>query len=208
MSSERCGSISIRSASRSTSTIRRTTRSASCSSLRRAPAARSRSVTDSPTRPSAHSATSISSSRTLGSRGGACSNVGSRSVRSGTRRPLEPGTEVSHPGSTPRAETMPASPTSLIRMATAGCYRNRSEEHTSELQSLTNLVCRLLLEKKKKNKRRTRTQNKNKLNNKPHPRQPPSQKTHTEPDTMSLQIQIYHSTHRHRDKQYHHRLLT
>src|SRR5438093_4640728 len=28
----------------------------------------------------------------------------------------------------------------------------RSEEHTSELQSLTNLVCRLLLEKKKNNK--------------------------------------------------------
>src|SRR5437016_8230475 len=28
----------------------------------------------------------------------------------------------------------------------------RSEEHTSELQSLTNLVCRLLLEKKKTNK--------------------------------------------------------
>src|SRR5262249_57043853 len=27
--------------------------------------------------------------------------------------------------------------------------RDRSEEHTSELQSLTNLVCRLLLEKKK-----------------------------------------------------------
>src|SRR5437016_1320201 len=30
--------------------------------------------------------------------------------------------------------------------------RYRSEEHTSELQSLTNLVCRLLLEKKKKKK--------------------------------------------------------
>src|SRR5438046_5942951 len=29
----------------------------------------------------------------------------------------------------------------------------RSEEHTSELQSLTNLVCRLLLEKKKKTER-------------------------------------------------------
>src|SRR5438093_9228107 len=29
-------------------------------------------------------------------------------------------------------------------------YQSRSEEHTSELQSLTNLVCRLLLEKKKK----------------------------------------------------------
>src|SRR5437016_10829741 len=28
--------------------------------------------------------------------------------------------------------------------------QTRSEEHTSELQSLTNLVCRLLLEKKKK----------------------------------------------------------
>src|SRR5437016_8909516 len=30
----------------------------------------------------------------------------------------------------------------------------RSEEHTSELQSLTNLVCRLLLEKKKKHAKR------------------------------------------------------
>src|SRR2546427_1755590 len=30
----------------------------------------------------------------------------------------------------------------------------RSEEHTSELQSQSNLVCRLLLEKKKKNKQR------------------------------------------------------
>src|SRR2546427_6551816 len=29
--------------------------------------------------------------------------------------------------------------------------RDRSEEHTSELQSQSNLVCRLLLEKKKKN---------------------------------------------------------
>src|SRR5438093_7227443 len=31
----------------------------------------------------------------------------------------------------------------------------RSEEHTSELQSLTNLVCRLLLEKKKTTTRKT-----------------------------------------------------
>src|SRR5438093_8605811 len=29
-------------------------------------------------------------------------------------------------------------------------HAGRSEEHTSELQSLTNLVCRLLLEKKKR----------------------------------------------------------
>src|SRR5438034_6395818 len=32
----------------------------------------------------------------------------------------------------------------------------RSEEHTSELQSHSDLVCRLLLEKKKKNKKITR----------------------------------------------------
>src|SRR2546430_9181108 len=32
----------------------------------------------------------------------------------------------------------------------AGALANRSEEHTSELQSQSNLVCRLLLEKKKK----------------------------------------------------------
>src|SRR5688572_32385593 len=32
--------------------------------------------------------------------------------------------------------------------------RRRSEEHTSELQSQSNLVCRLLLEKKKKTKTR------------------------------------------------------
>src|SRR5688572_32097031 len=31
---------------------------------------------------------------------------------------------------------------------------NRSEEHTSELQSQSNLVCRLLLEKKKKKKKK------------------------------------------------------
>src|SRR5262249_61255896 len=33
-------------------------------------------------------------------------------------------------------------------MFLAGILGSRSEEHTSELQSLTNLVCRLLLEKK------------------------------------------------------------
>src|SRR5205085_11675023 len=34
----------------------------------------------------------------------------------------------------------------------------RSEEHTSELQSQSNLVCRLLLEKKKKKQQNTTTQ--------------------------------------------------
>src|SRR5437016_10344306 len=36
------------------------------------------------------------------------------------------------------------------REGTAWLWFSRSEEHTSELQSLTNLVCRLLLEKKKR----------------------------------------------------------
>src|SRR2546430_4916176 len=36
------------------------------------------------------------------------------------------------------------------RPATISCPVRRSEEHTSELQSQSNLVCRLLLEKKKK----------------------------------------------------------
>ena len=40
----------------------------------------------------------------------------------------------------------------------------RSEEHTSELQSRENLVCRLLLEKKKKKKYKQK--NKKKKNNK------------------------------------------
>src|SRR5437016_6832497 len=35
--------------------------------------------------------------------------------------------------------------------------QGRSEEHTSELQSLTNLVCRLLLEKKKRNSYKSQT---------------------------------------------------
>src|SRR5438093_4537408 len=36
----------------------------------------------------------------------------------------------------------------LLRRRTGVLHHARSEEHTSELQSLTNLVCRLLLEKK------------------------------------------------------------
>src|SRR6266571_8846176 len=40
----------------------------------------------------------------------------------------------------------------------------RSEEHTSELQSHVNLVCRLLLEKKKKNKKKLSIINQTKKN--------------------------------------------
>src|SRR5256886_7175370 len=38
--------------------------------------------------------------------------------------------------------------THLGHLTTSGTIANRSEEHTSELQSQSNLVCRLLLEKK------------------------------------------------------------
>src|SRR2546430_8104840 len=44
-----------------------------------------------------------------------------------------------------------------LERATAAVVAERSEEHTSELQSQSNLVCRLLLEKKKKNKYSRRT---------------------------------------------------
>src|SRR5438270_4535831 len=47
----------------------------------------------------------------------------------------------------PAAE--PAAPADRVQL------QDRSEEHTSELQSQSNLVCRLLLEKKKKKKNRT-----------------------------------------------------
>src|SRR5438093_7409826 len=42
----------------------------------------------------------------------------------------------------------------LLAVAVDAPGDDRSEEHTSELQSLTNLVCRLLLEKKKKSSKR------------------------------------------------------
>src|SRR5437660_8155281 len=43
--------------------------------------------------------------------------------------------------------------------APAGPGHQRSEEHTSELQSRGHLVCRLLLEKKKKKKQKTNNSN-------------------------------------------------
>src|SRR2546426_8546638 len=42
---------------------------------------------------------------------------------------------------------------SMTEIESLGDLVMRSEEHTSELQSPCNLVCRLLLEKKKKNKK-------------------------------------------------------
>src|SRR2546426_8627074 len=50
-------------------------------------------------------------------------------------------------GVTTEGTVLPKS--SRMTICTAGWITNRSEEHTSELQSPCNLVCRLLLEKKK-----------------------------------------------------------
>src|SRR2546425_4492718 len=68
--------------------------------------------------------------------------------------------------SVPTAATAPGSATftgpstiaNIVSRVTGGqasTIDGRSEEHTSELQSLAYLVCRLLLEKKKKNKTAT-----------------------------------------------------
>src|SRR5947199_7081465 len=45
----------------------------------------------------------------------------------------------------------------------AGTWLTRSEEHTSELQSLRHLVCRLLLEKKKKRQKKPKHYKKHQL---------------------------------------------
>src|SRR5262244_4179989 len=50
-----------------------------------------------------------------------------------------------------RAHAAHTSWPSRLARTSCGCEPSRSEEHTSELQSLTNLVCRLLLAKKKTN---------------------------------------------------------
>src|SRR2546427_1889320 len=63
-------------------------------------------------------------------------------------------------GAIERAQLARLLPTSTSAGVDAGVYAaaaSRSEEHTSELQSQSNLVCRLLLEKKKKTKKTTDT---------------------------------------------------
>src|SRR2546426_9013232 len=59
--------------------------------------------------------------------------------------------------STMRLRTSGASSSMIALWQEAGAAKDqRSEEHTSELQSPCNLVCRLLLEKKKKKKKKNR----------------------------------------------------
>src|SRR5437016_7957920 len=51
------------------------------------------------------------------------------------------------PGPAPEVPKTPINPLDQKQFDQKTPSGNRSEEHTSELQSLTNLVCRLLLEK-------------------------------------------------------------
>src|SRR2546423_10683452 len=60
---------------------------------------------------------------------------------------------ISHgaPAASPSARPAPRAFSAVWRKAEySRCRTDRSEEHTSELQSLAYLVCRLLLEKKKR----------------------------------------------------------
>src|SRR5260370_10108821 len=76
---------------------------------------------------------------------------------------------------------------SLYRMM-AYPKQSRSEEHTSELQSHLNLVCRLLLEKKKRNRLRATT-----LQDRPHrfPRKSPRAPAQFEMHARSTQRALY-----------------
>src|SRR2546427_4112263 len=56
--------------------------------------------------------------------------------------------QVSNPGG---SITSSNATLEIVRVVDQSVSLGRSEEHTSELQSQSNLVCRLLLEKKKKN---------------------------------------------------------
>src|SRR5205085_8681464 len=60
-----------------------------------------------------------------------------------------PGTQLGRIGANPPRHS-PGNTFCRLSDTLARCECLRSEEHTSELQSQSNLVCRLLLEKKKK----------------------------------------------------------
>src|SRR5256885_7062405 len=71
-------------------------------------------------------------------------------IRRPPRSTLFPYTTLFRSSPAPRSERGPPSRPSTRATASTCPRHSRSEEHTSELQSPCNLVCRLLLEKKKK----------------------------------------------------------
>src|SRR6266850_2621763 len=88
---------------------------------------------------------------TMTSTGPASSASSSATTGSGQ---LREGSRSSASAAARRNRGMSASPSTMPPVAAVSAHatpkRFRSEEHTSELQSPCNLVCRLLLEKKKK----------------------------------------------------------
>src|SRR5260370_10243564 len=70
------------------------------------------------------------------------------SLTAGLKRP--PFLKRAPPGLCPARPCAPRRPRRICPSRSRGGAPTKSEEHTSELQSHLNLVCRLLLEKKKK----------------------------------------------------------
>src|SRR2546430_7302617 len=83
-----------------------------------------------------------------------------------------------------------AASTRLNHRGASGTMTQRSEEHTSELQSQSNLVCRLLLEKKKHIRRHKLTSNTNVSNKRMLDRLPNS----TLQTYISLKLLMTHQT--------------
>src|SRR2546427_6420039 len=72
-------------------------------------------------------------------------DTGARVLAASCVRPVEPGMKV-----VTNSEKVVNARKTLLELLMTTFMPGRSEEHTSELQSQSNLVCRLLLEKKKK----------------------------------------------------------
>src|SRR6266850_4912693 len=73
-------------------------------------------------------------------------------IRRPPRSTLFPYTTLFRSAHGPRREACAKHIEGIVSRAELATHLARSEEHTSELQSPCNLVCRLLLEKKKKKK--------------------------------------------------------
>src|SRR5215211_6675015 len=133
------------------STVSAVSRTAIVAPLRRG-AAVSKDNSSSSSRLNAQSTTVTSASRRASSRTALTARGRSSGHRSARARPVS----TRRCGRTAQAS----------RTSPAASRLPRSEEHTSELQSHSDLVCRLLLEKKKKNNSNNRNKKKQKNNNK------------------------------------------
>src|SRR5205823_14201881 len=77
-------------------------------------------------------------------------------VKSGPKKVKRPTAAVAEMTPNPKPSPLDSLPIELQIVSETMIENARSEEHTSELQSLAYLVCRLLLEKKKYRQPRTR----------------------------------------------------